>query len=122
MARILVVDDAEFLRIVFRRNLESAGHEVTEADNGVEAIAAQNAQPFDLVITDIVMPQKEGVETIIELRRAYPSLKIIAISSGGPSRNPDYLKLAEQFGADIVLSKPIPKDVLLEQVDACLSG
>ena len=121
MARILVVDDVEFVRFVIRKNLESAGHEVAEAKNGVEAIAAQDADPFDLIITDIVMPKKEGVETIIELKRAYPTLKIIAISSGGRNKNPEYLKLAEQSGADKILAKPIVKDVLLEHVNACLS-
>ena len=121
MARILVVDDVELERFVIRQYLESAGHEVAEAENGVEAIAAQKSDSFDLIITDIVMPKKEGVETIIELKRAYPALKIIAVSSGGSSNNPEYLKLAEQFGADKILPKPIPKDVLLEQVNACLS-
>ena len=121
MARILVVDDVDLERFVIREYLESAGHEVAEAENGVEAIAAHNADPFDLIITDIVMPEKEGLETIIELKRAYPTLKIIAVSSGGASKNSDYLKLAEQFGADKILPKPIPKDVLLEQVNACLS-
>ena len=121
MARILIVDDVELERFVIRQYLQSAGHEVVEAENGVEAIAAQTADPFDLIVTDIVMPEKEGVETIIELKRAYPTLKIIAISSGGAGKNPDYLKLAEHFGADKVIPKPIPKDVLLEQVNACLS-
>lgn len=121
MARILVVDDVELERFVIRNYLESAGHEVAEAENGVEAINAQNADPFDLIITDIVMPEKEGVETIIELKRAYPALKIIAISSGGAGKTPDYLKLAEEYGADGIIPKPIPKDTLLEQVSACLA-
>ena len=121
MARILVVDDVELERFVIRQYLESAGHQVAEAGNGVEAIAAQFSDPFDLIITDIVMPEKEGVETIIELKRAYPTLKIIAISSGGRNKNPEYLKLAEQSGADKILAKPIVKDVLLEHVNACLS-
>lgn len=121
MARILVVDDVELERFVVRKYLESAGHEVTEAENGVEAIAAQNADPFDLIITDIVMPEKEGVETIIELKRAYPTLRIIAISSGGAGKNTDYLKLAEHYGADKVLPKPVSKDAMLEQVNACLA-
>ncbi len=121
MARILVVDDVELERLVIRNILESAGHVVVEAENGVAAIAAQEADPFDLVITDIVMPKKEGVETIIELKRAYPALKIIAVSSGGSRKNPDYLKLAQKFGADKILSKPISMVELLDQVNACLS-
>ena len=73
------------------------------------------------MITDIVMPEKEGLETIIEFKRDYPTLKIIAISSGGRSNNPDFLKIAETFGADKVLAKPIVKDELLEHVNDCLS-
>jgi len=129
MARILVVDDEELARFTIRDILETAGHEVAEAENGNEAISAHNANPFDLVITDIVMPEKEGLETIVELRHDHPKLKIIAISGGGGTRNEDYLKLttdllnlAEDLGADNILAKPFSKDELLECVNTCLSG
>ncbi|OHC76187.1 MAG: hypothetical protein A3G18_00740 [Rhodospirillales bacterium RIFCSPLOWO2_12_FULL_58_28] len=122
MARILVIDDEELARFTLREILENAGHEVSEARNGNEGIAFQKATPFDLVITDIIMPEKEGVETIIELKRDYPGIRIIGISGGGRTRNLDFLKLAEQFGAARVLAKPFTEDELLACVNACLSG
>ncbi|MCH8237326.1 MAG: response regulator [Proteobacteria bacterium] len=82
----------------------------------------ETTDPFDLVITDIIMPEKEGVETIVELKQLHPSLKIIAISGGGRTRNMDFLKLAKQFGADSILAKPFSEDELMEHVNACLSG
>lgn len=121
MAHILVIDDEELARYTVREVLQSAGHEVAEAANGAKGIALQKAQSFDLVITDIIMPEKEGVETIIELKRDFPDLTIIGISGGGRTRNLDFLKLAEQFGAERVLSKPFTEDHLLECVNSCLS-
>ena len=122
MARILVVDDEELARYALREILQSAGHEVVEAINGNEGVALQRAQPFDLVVTDIIMPEKEGVETTIELKRDYPSLKVIAISGGGRTRTLDFLKLARQYGADKVLAKPFSEEELLESVGACLGN
>ncbi|MAF96260.1 MAG: response regulator [Rhodospirillaceae bacterium] len=121
MARILVVDDEELARFTIRDILETAGHDVDEAANGNEAISYQTANPFDLIITDIIMPEKEGVETIIELKRDYPDLKIIAISGGGRTKNLDFLKLADEFGADKILAKPFSEEELLERVNACLA-
>ncbi len=122
MARILVIDDEELARYTLREILHNAGHEVAEAKNGNEGIAFQKAHPFDLVITDIIMPEKEGVETIIDLKQAYPDLKIIGISGGGRTRNLDFLKLAKQFGADRTIAKPFSEDELMENVNACLVG
>ena len=120
MVRILVVDDEELSRFTIREILESAGHEVSEAGNGNKAIAMQKSTPFDLVITDIIMPEKEGVETIIELKKDYPDLKIIGMSGGGRTRNMDFLELAKQFGAERILSKPFVEEDLMECVNACL--
>ena len=122
MARILVVDDEELARFTIRDILETAGHEVVEAANGNEAIAFQKANPCDLMITDIIMPEKEGVATIIELKRDYPDLKIIAISGGGRTKNLDFLQLADEFGADKILAKPFLEDELIVRVNACLAG
>src|ERR1044072_8376631 len=98
MARILVADDDDMVRKTIRRMLELAGHEVTEAQDGVqcERIAA-TAKP-DIVITDIVMPEQEGIETIRRLRRAHPELNIMAISGGGLSREANYLQTARKLG------------------------
>ena len=121
MARILLIDDEEIARYAVRQVLETGGHEVTEAENGNEGIALQKAQPFDLIVTDIIMPEKEGVETIIELKRDYPALPVIAISGGGRIRNQDFLALAKRYGADEFLAKPFSEEELLQCVDACLA-
>ena len=122
MTRILVIDDEELARFTVREILEGAGYEVAEAKNGNQGLAFQKAQPNDLVITDIIMPDKEGVETIIELKRDFPTLPIIAISGGGRTRNLDFLKLAEQYGAQKVLAKPFSEEELLESVQTCLAS
>ena len=122
MTRVLVIDDEELARFTVREILEGAGYEVAEAKNGNQGLAFQKAQPNDLVITDIIMPDKEGVETIIELKRDFPTLPIIAISGGGRTRNLDFLKLAEQYGAQKVLAKPFSEEELLESVQTCLAS
>ena len=121
MARILVADDEKLVRFTIRKILMSAGHEVTEAENGKVAIETHTAGNFDLLITDIIMPEKEGVETTIEMKRDHPDLKVIAISGGGRTRNLDFLKLAKQFGADAILAKPFSEDELMAAVDDCLA-
>ena len=106
MACILVVDDEELVRVTLRQMLEKAGHRVFEATNGIEALGAFEKCEADLVITDIIMPEKEGIETIMELRQRKPGLKIIAMSGGGRTGNTQYLHLAKSFGADNILPKP----------------
>ena len=116
MSRILVIDDEELARFTIREILESAGFEVDEAENGRIGVEKQQATPFDLIITDIIMPEKEGVETIIDLKQEFPNLKIIAISGGGRTRNLDFLKLSERFWASKLLAKPFTEGQLLEAV------
>jgi CheY-like chemotaxis protein len=120
MARILVIDDEELVRASIQITLESDGHEVVLADDGRTGIARQSERPFDLIITDIVMPNKEGMETIIELRQEYRDPKIIAISGGARSRNADYLTAAKNLGATATLAKPFSNDELLQCVAECL--
>ena len=122
MARILVVDDNTTLRMMMRETLEKAGHEVVEACNGVEGIERAHAESFDLVITDIIMPDKEGIETIIELRKSYPDLKIIAASAGGKVNAEEYLETAKAFGANLTLVKPFGRKDILQAVDKVLAG
>ncbi len=121
MARILIIDDEDELRSMLRRMLEQVGHEVTEAVNGTEGIQSYEQDRPDLIITDIIMPEKEGVETIIALRRADPDLPIIAISGGGRLEATDFLTMARKLGARRTLSKPFRRDQLLEAVDECLA-
>ena len=122
MARILVVDDEELARFTIREILTKAGHEIEEAENGKQAIERQKAEPFDLIVTDIVMPVKNGVKMIAELKQDDPAPIILAISAGGPTGDADFLKRAESAGADDILAKPFSEDELLERVNDCLSG
>ena len=107
MARILVVDDDEQIRIMLEIALSRDSHEVVTAENGAVASVRQNERPADVVIMDIIMPEKEGFETIIEFRREYPETKIIAISGGGRLGPDQYLKLAKTMGADFIFEKPL---------------
>lgn len=116
MIRILVVDDDYQMREMLGVILERKGYDVKTASDGNAAIQLQQTKPFDIIITDIIMPEKEGLETISELRRGYPRLKIIAISGGGRYRPEGYLELAKQLGADLVLAKPFGSWEILSAV------
>jgi len=131
MANILVVDDEESVRVSLRMVLTAAGHKVTEACNGLVADRKLEANSYDLVVTDIIMPDKEGIELISDIAKLYPDVKVIAITGGGPRRNlagqktmgtGDMLSTASMLGADDTLDKPFSPDELIESVDACLSG
>lgn len=122
MARILVVDDEDLVRMTLRQMLEAHGHEVMEAANGRDGLALFASDPADLVVTDIIMPEQEGIETIVQLRRQNPRLKIIAISGGGRTKNMDFLKIASHVGADAILSKPFSTRELLDTVRRCLQA
>ena len=121
MARILVIDDEDELRSMLRQMLEFAGHEVAEAVNGAEGIEIYERDAPDLIITDIIMPEQEGVETIIALRRADSALPIIAISGGGRLDATDFLTMAKKLGARRTLTKPFRRDQLLDAVNECLA-
>ncbi|EAU53861.1 response regulator transcription factor [Mariprofundus ferrooxydans] len=122
MARILIIDDEALFRKMLRQMLEMAGYEVLEAANGEHGIAMFTAQPTDLVITDIFMPEKEGISTIQDLRRDYPNLKIMAVTGGGYKRRGfEYLQFADKVGADCVLRKPFERQELLDAVQQLLT-
>lgn len=121
MARIIVIDDNAGIRTVLRQILEAAGHEVFAAANGAEGLEMHRAKESDIVITDILMPEKEGLETIRELLDVYPGLRIIAMSGGGKSVGiGSYLTTAREMGAEILL-KPFEADVLISTVERILS-
>lgn len=122
MARILIIDDEEDIRLTVRLALESMGHDVTEAVNGTEGLSRFAAESNDLVITDILMPDKEGIETIIELRKMRPALKIIVMSGGGRINATHMLDTAKKFGAQSALKKPFSIDELCRAVESCLAG
>ena len=120
MTRILVVDDEELVRETLCFMLEEAGFEILEAADGVEALHVFDEHEVDVVVTDIFMPEKEGLETITELRQRKPDVKIIAISGGGGHVNLDYLEFAKTFGARSVLTKPFLREQVLSAVKAIL--
>lgn len=122
MASILLVEDENDLRDVVRRTLEGAGHRVREAVNGEKALAAFHADPPDLVITDIIMPNKDGLAFIAALRGAHPQARIIAMSGGGRARFLDLLSVAEKAGANFALAKPFRKSELLACVERVLAS
>jgi CheY-like chemotaxis protein len=122
MKHILVIDDDEQVRTLVGRFISGSGYSVELADNGMTGIAAMRRTPADLVITDIIMPEKEGVETIMELRRDFPQVKIIAMSGGSPQIQPDLpLRIARTLGADRILHKPFTRDALLTMVNELIS-
>ena len=106
MAKILLVDDNADILKTHGAVLRRAGHEVVTAANCNEALRLAEQNAFDLVITDLVMPDKEGIETILALRQLTPDLKIIAMSGGGRINANDYLIIARQCGAAQTLAKP----------------
>ncbi len=120
--RILVVDDEEQMRAMIRKMLENAGYEVMEAPDGNVALWLFKEKSADLIISDLIMPEKEGLETIMELKQDFPDVKIIAISGGGQGDKGQYLDMAKKIGADSTLAKPFEQDELLKAVEALLKG
>ena len=122
MARILVLDDDPDVRSVLEAALNNAGHAVRGAGDGAAGLRLAREHTFDLVVTDMMMPEKDGFEVINALRAADPRLPIVAISSGGRTQSPVYLKIAQTLGVDATLTKPIKPDALVECVEAVLKS
>jgi CheY-like chemotaxis protein len=119
MARILLVEDDDQLRTMLKLLLAGFGHEVWEAPNGSRVNDMHQQQSFDLVITDLGMPDKEGLEVIMGLRRIDQNVPIIAMSGMGQGRAEEYLAIAQKLGAQLTLSKPFCNQEFLEAV--CLA-
>lgn len=121
MKSILVIDDDNDVRKCIRNILEQAGYSVLEAENGIVGMDIFRRDKADLVIVDLFMPEKEGIETIIELRKEFPDQKIIAISGGIPGYGPDnFLNIAQKLGADSSLDKPFNMAQLIDAVEKLL--
>ena len=118
MAEILIIDDEPQMRRLIARILSGAGHVVHEANNGKEGIGSFRRVHPALVITDLVMPDMEGIEMIRELRKEAPATPILAISGGGP---PVYLRAATGMGAAAALAKPFSADAFLSAVENLLT-
>jgi len=120
MARILLIDDDEQVLDMLYESLTREGYDVLRASNGEQGLRLYRQKPVDLIITDIIMPEKEGIETIIELRRDFPDVKIIAMSGGGRIGTKDYLHLAKIFGVQRTFTKPVAREQLLDAIKALL--
>lgn len=115
MAEVLIIDDEEPLARALAAGLEAAGHSVRVASDGRAGVAAFRKQRAEIVITDILMPERDGLELIGELRRLDPSVRIIAVSGGG-STGMDFLPVAVQLGATTALSKPFTVAAVLAAI------
>ncbi len=113
MIRILLIDDDEIIRTSLAKLLQLAGFEVEAAADGKAALQSFRAHPADVIVTDLFMPEKEGMEVIMEARRESPEVKIIAMSGGGSHGGTDYLEIAGLLGAEHTLQKPFkPRELV----------
>lgn len=117
---ILVVDDEPELRELIGRVLVAGGHRVTSAENGEQASRWLSKETFDVVVTDVIMPERDGMQVITELRRKHPAVKVIAISGGGHVSREQYLKIAKGLGAHAVLAKPFSTEELMRALRAVM--
>jgi len=122
MARILLIEDDQAQREILRLILEKLGHAVIEACDGHDGLTRYAREGADLVLTDLIMPGKEGLETIQEFKQRYPGIKIIAMSGGARVGAQDYLKVAQKFGAVRVLAKPFSREALMEAIAAAAAS
>ena len=116
MLRVLVVDDEPNVRKVVRKTLESAGHEVAEAEDGKVALDYCRANPTDLVVVDLFMPVMDGLELIVQLREEFPDTKIVAISGAMYEKRPRFLEIAGRMTSVVTLAKPFTVEELLNAV------
>jgi CheY-like chemotaxis protein len=121
MKRILVIDDDLNMRETIRDVLSGNDYDIYIAPDGKEGMALHSSTPFDLIITDIIMPDMDGIEVILQLKKNHPDTKIIAISGGGYYFADDYLETARALGANKVIEKPFENKDLIKHVHLLLS-
>jgi DNA-binding NtrC family response regulator len=117
MSHILVIDDDEQVRNYFRVLLEENGYQVDTAMNGIAGIKRVKESEFDAVILDLIMPEKEGIETLMELRREYPDITVITVSGGGKMSPDNYLPITKTLGAAYAFQKPVDQKELLSALE-----
>ena len=122
MKKILVIEDNAIVRNTVKRILQIAGYTVVTANDGLEGVNLFRKELPDLVISDIIMPQQEGIGTIRQILAEFPGTKIIAISGGGRIGNTDFLQIARKMGAVDARPKPLDPDDLLGRIDDCLKA
>ncbi|HVL34618.1 MAG TPA: response regulator [Burkholderiales bacterium] len=120
--RVLVVDDNADVLLSINALLEGAGYESETASDARRAIEIHRRRPADVVITDIFMPDQDGLETIVKFRTEWPGVKIVAMSGGGDIAKQDYLQVAQHAGADAMLRKPFEPEELLRTVNRLTRG
>jgi CheY-like chemotaxis protein len=116
MPSILIIDDDDSLRDSLRRTLHKEGYTIMEANDGGRGLKQLGQSPADLILLDMFMPDKDGLETIMELRRTHPDVRVIAMSGGGFKGRVDVLHVAKKLGVRRTLSKPFTREQLLESV------
>jgi DNA-binding NtrC family response regulator len=121
MARILVVDDDALVRETIALALQAAGHSVVEASDGRIALQILSREPIDLVISDILMPEIDGIGLILAIQKQHPTMRVICMSGGDRTGQIDYLELAAKLGAQMVLAKPFTPKQLLAAVATAIS-
>ena len=122
MPHILVVDDEPQVRSMLALFLRTAGFEVSVAEDGEAALKILAALAVDLVVLDLIMPGKEGLETLMALRKSGRNPKVVAVSGGAKIVSSDFLPVAKKLGADAILKKPFRNEVLLETITELLQG
>ena len=115
--RVLLIDDEPMVRKIVRKMLERAGHDVVDVENGRAGFEQLERAAFDLIVTDIIMPEVEGIEVLTTVRQRHPSITVITMSGGGRTGNIDFLDVAKKLGAAATLQKPFTYGALLEAID-----
>jgi CheY-like chemotaxis protein len=119
--KILIIDDDELYRAIICKALRAEGYETFVSPDGQSAMNSYKDLKFDLVITDIFMPEKDGIEVIEEIKEVHPHMKVVAISGNAAAGHGTFLELAQTCGADAVLEKPFTPEQLLEKIQALAS-
>jgi CheY-like chemotaxis protein len=122
MPGVLIVEDDKELREMLKLSLIRRKYSVLEAENGKDAIAHFKPSITDLVVTDIIMPEEDGLKVILKLRELKPSIKIIAISGGGKAGPGSYLNMAKTFGANEIYSKPFSINELIQKIEELINN
>jgi len=104
---VLIIDDDPQIRELWRDVLQEEGLRVLDAPSGVDGVQVAKDHAVDLVVTDILMPDKDGIETLREIKAEQPALKVVVVSGGGVTMQPTFLNVAKKFGADATLQKPV---------------
>ncbi len=120
MFRMLIIDDDAETRLMLRETLEGVGYEVEESQNGTQGLSLYRRRPFHLIITDVFMPEKNGLEVVRQLRPESRILPIVAISGGGEIDSKEALPTARKLGASETLYKPFTREEILRAVESAL--